>query len=289
MTQSLTRTDNGVVPQTFTPTEIDLIKSTIAQGATDGELQLFLKVCEGSGLNPFARQIYAIKRSGKMTIQTSIDGFRLIAQRTGEYLGQRGPFWCGADGQWVDVWLESVHPAAAKVGVMRSGFDEPVWGVARWSSYAQDQSPTWKSMPDVMIAKCAESLALRRAFPQELSGLYSDAEMGQPSQRPAGRPAGVVATERAEQTAPTAPPRQVKDESLEQPVITQAQSKAIHTMLGKAFEGDLIAMNSWVKDNEPAAYVDGEVHTSGLTKDQASRMIEALNDEIATPGQQDLK
>lgn len=165
----------------FNEDQIALITRTIAVGATKDELALFLHQAKRTGLDPLSRQIYAVKRQGKMTIQTSIDGFRLVAQRSGDYAGQAGPFWCGEDGALVDVWLKKTAPVAAKVGAWRKGFHEPLWAVAKFEEYAVqgEQGFMWRKMPALMIAKTAEALALRRAFPQELSGLYTSDEMDQ--------------------------------------------------------------------------------------------------------------
>lgn len=157
----------------------------------DGDLAVFLHVCQRTGLDPFARQIHMIgrrekRRDGtygmKYTIQTGIDGLRVIAARTGKYLGRGGPWWCGEDGQWRDAWLPTAPPAAARACVFRAGEQEPTYGVALWREYAQtgqDGRPQalWAGKPAHMLGKVAEAIALRAAFPQDMGGLYTDDEM----------------------------------------------------------------------------------------------------------------
>ena len=161
----------------WTPEQTQLISTTIAPGCSNDELRLFAYACQRTGLDPFSRQIYAIKRGGKLTIQVSIDGLRSIAERTGQLDGSQS-YWCGSDGQWQDVWLDSKPPAAAKTIIYRKGCAHPFSATARFADFNAGQG-LWSKMPSVMIAKCSEAQALRRAFPADLSGVYSTDEMDQ--------------------------------------------------------------------------------------------------------------
>lgn len=177
-------TEGGEIPVEL----LNLIKNQICRprhrAATDDELAYFVAVCRQARLNPFARQIFAIFRKSDgdehMSIQTSIDGFRLIAERTGKFEGYTRTRWCDADGRWHDVWLSDAMPRVAEVGVWKAGAREPIYGLAHLEMFRDERSPMWKGAAKVahMLAKCAEALALRRAFPQELSGLYTEDESG---------------------------------------------------------------------------------------------------------------
>ena len=218
--------------------EIDmgLVARTVAKGCSSDELSLCGAICKRTGLDPFARQIYAIKRGGVMTTQVSIDGARLVAQRSGEYAGQVGPFWCGADGVWVDVWLAKTPPMAAKVGVRRSSFVDPLFAVAIWSEYAQTQGNMWAKFPSVMLAKCAEMIALRRAFPAELSGLYSTEEMSQADDHVAVSvmQAPVVATRKVERAQAQIPaPVGISNEVIHTDTATYVESEVVEAPKAK--------------------------------------------------------
>jgi len=169
-----------------------LVMETVLQpksrAATPAELALLAEHAVRTGLDPMARQIYGIYRKSKgvekMTLQVGIDGLRTIAERTGHYLGQSGPYWCGEDGEWHEVWFASGPPAAAKVVVRKviAGNIAETPAVAHYTEYVPmwDGKPQglWQDKPALMLAKCAEALALRKAFPQDMSGLYTDDEMG---------------------------------------------------------------------------------------------------------------
>lgn len=145
-------------------------------------VEAFLLHARRTGLDPIARQIYCIERGGKWGTQVSIDGARLVAERTGQYRGQTATQWTSDGATWVDVWLAAEAPKAARVGVHREGFVEPLYAVATFDAYNAGGN-MWRKMPALMLGKCAEMLALRKAFPQDLSGLYSTEEMDQADSR----------------------------------------------------------------------------------------------------------
>lgn len=241
------------------------------EGASNGDLAVFHHVCQRTGLDPFARQIHFIERQHKWTIQTGIDGFRLVARRavdrTGEALSIGAPEWCGPDGQWRDVWLEDGPPSAARVTVKRGDGEFPA--IALWREYHQTKrdgtiTSMWATRPAGQLAKCAEALALRKAFPQDLSGVYSRDEMG----------ARDVVEGHVEPARVTAAEILSDDEaSPETPEpMTTAQSKKLHAVFGQI---------GWTDRDDKlraASLIVGRPLESSkdLTKDEATGLIDEL-------------
>jgi phage recombination protein Bet len=198
--------------------KLDLIKKTVANGATNDELELFLYHAKRSGLDPLARQIYFVKRKGRGTIQVGIDGLRLVADRTGQYAGNDDAEFTGE--------TDRGYPAKAKVTVykMIQGQRCAFSATARWDEYypGDEQGFQWRKMPHVMLAKCAEALALRKAFPADLSGLYVHEEM-----------------EQADRLAPEPRPAQAREEVVDAEVLegeslVKAAQKTLGTKAPKA-------------------------------------------------------
>lgn len=173
------------------------VRNVLAPTLTDPELSLFAMIADRTGLDPFARQIYAVKRAGKVTFQTGIDGYRSIAARTGLYDGQDEPEYgpvcpCGKkpDG----------HPEFATVRVYRKGVGRPIGATAYWHEYKpEDQDFMWVRMPRVMIAKVAEALALRKGFPydpERRQGIGADVYTADEMAQAGPPPAPIVAKDR---------------------------------------------------------------------------------------------
>jgi phage recombination protein Bet len=291
----------------WTDKQVAALRQLGVQDASNGDLAVFFHQCQRTGLDPFAKQIYMIGRwsreGTKYTIQTGIDGFRLIARRavdrSRETLGYRDTQWCGPDGHWVDVWLAEEPPAAARVTVLRNGAEYSA--VALWREYVQtvkdkqtgEQVPNsmWQRMPASQLAKCAEALALRKAFPQDLSGIYTSDEMGQasnPAPQSAEQPAvasiqDAVRAHQAANTEPAADPEPVEevpaaDDPVDaEPLRTPAQAAQL-TQLIK--DNDLTAdealpmFSEWV--GRPV------ISTKELTEDEADTIITRLTADPET-------
>lgn len=181
-------TTNANAVMTFDRDKIELIKRTVAKNATDDQLALFLHQAQRTGLDPLARQIHCIMRWNSkdqrhdMSIQTAIDGYRLIADRTGKYAGSDDYLFDEGLTQYQMI-QEGRKPTTATVTVYKlaGGIRAPFTATAVWESYypGDKQGFMWRKMPYLMLGKCAEALALRKAFPAELSGVYIREEMEQ--------------------------------------------------------------------------------------------------------------
>src|SRR5207244_142894 len=121
---------SGPAPLAVSAGELRVLKETLNPDLTDAELRLFALVAKRSGLDPFARQIYAVKRptrSGeRVTFQTSQEGYLSIAERTGEYDGCDEPTYGP---------LRAGHPLWATVRVYRKGMTRGVAATAYWDEY----------------------------------------------------------------------------------------------------------------------------------------------------------
>lgn len=226
------RPTQDLVSSSLTAEQISLVKRQLMSSKrepTDDELALFVYQCDRTGLDPFSRQIYAIYRwdsrlrDERMTVQAAIDGLRLVADRTDQY-APGDTYWCDSNGVWRDVWLDEAHPPKAAKVMVRKMIGNAIieFGVpALWREYApyKDGKLTglWGKMPALMLAKCSEALGLRRAFPNETSGLYTAEEMAQADVE---RDETTVANFRDSFDATEQPPQQAKPKPAPRPVET---------------------------------------------------------------------
>lgn len=173
----------------FTRDQVELIKRTVAHGATDDELQMFLYQAQRTGLDPLARQIifqkYNTKDGPRVSIITTIDGYRLTADRTGKYAGNDDYHFNDdlSEFEHIKQHKDGDYPITATATVWKivRGQRVPFSATARWDEYypGENKGFMWRKMPYLMLGKCAEALALRKAFPMELSGIYTQDEMAQ--------------------------------------------------------------------------------------------------------------
>lgn len=161
--------------------DIEILKNSKFKGFTNDEIEYCSKVCNTLSLSPFLNQIHFVKRKNKdntysVAAQVGIDGFRLSAQRAGGYAGSDDAVF-----EYAPADKAQKRPTKATVTVYKivDGVRCPFTASARWEEFYNSIGGMWDRLPHQMLGKCAEAQALRKAFPAELSGLYTPEEMAQ--------------------------------------------------------------------------------------------------------------
>lgn len=161
-----------------------LIQKQIAPNATKEELELFFMMAYRTRLDPLMKQLYFIKygkgERASVSYVTSIDGYRIIAHRTGLFDGIDEPIYKSVGNR--------LHSCTLRV--YKKGCKHAFAATVKFTEYNTGKN-LWAKMPETMLAKVAEAHALRKAFPQDLSGIYTTDEMEQakPAQVVSGKPA----------------------------------------------------------------------------------------------------
>lgn len=263
---------------------IKLIWRTVAAGTTKDELLMFLHQAKKSGLDPLAKQLYIIVRGSgdrrKATIQSSIDGLRLVAERSGKYAGQDEPEY-----EYLPGDIDHITPVVAKVRIYKFGPDgqryQAAVGVAHLKEYKPDAGPSgkadamWVNKPHIMLAKVAEALGLRKAFPQDLSGIYSEEETAQVIDRQINKPVDPPEEK---------PPASAEDAVLSGDTVDAADEPPAPSAadpLILAYEKKIMALES----DGGLKIVEGEITGKTMTPEQRqiiTDMIHARRSDLAT-------
>lgn len=172
--------------------------SIMPNGASQAELEFYVAWCRLRQVDPVS-QAFVIKQGGRLVPGVTIAGMRAIAQRTGRYGPQDGPYWMDDAGDWFNVWTDDTPPTAARVGVKQTDWDDYTYGVATWREFgaakAQQSFSPWKTQPANMLAIRAEANALRRAFPADLAGMYTKEELGEQREEQVDTDTGEITNE----------------------------------------------------------------------------------------------
>ena len=214
------------IANTFRPSQIALIER-MNPDCNPTEFNQFMHVAAQLGLDPLRKQIYAFvfnkdkPDSRRMSIVVGIDGFRSVAKRSGEYRPDtRAPRFT-YDPELKNDATNPLGLVSAEVSVFQWSHDawHEVTAVAYWDEFApivdggdwqenergkrffkkdgtrmlDPKKDAWRKMARIMLSKCAEAQAIRRAWPEDLSAIYSDEEMDR------ARTIDLTATELAEQ------------------------------------------------------------------------------------------
>lgn len=186
MDTAIATTEAPRIPATATSwarEQVELVKRTVAKGATDDELALFQHVCERTGLDPFLRQIHAVKRYDSslrrevLSFQVGIDGLRLQAERTHRYAPSSRDIEYEYDEAGALVSAKAWVKKLTDDGTWHE-YPHKVW-FAEYAQTTRDGKLThmWANKGHTMLGKCAEAGGIRKGFPAETAGLYIAEEM----------------------------------------------------------------------------------------------------------------
>ena len=271
----------GPAPE-WTAEQRKIIRDQFANGATDSEFAALMETARVRGLDPLQKEIWFVKRWDSVkrcevwATQVSIDGLRVLAERTGQYDGSDEPEWSYDDKGKV---------LKCRVAVHRKDHTRPAIGVAFFEEYVQttkDGSPTrfWKQMPNLMIAKCAEALAIRKGFPRQTADLYIPEEMGQADSGRVTYDGEVVEEQKAR---PVAAVRSI-DGSPAAPALAAHKANTLADEL-KLVSDEMEAASDVVALNVAAGKVNA-LKSSGLTDAQRASLMRLYSErkaEISSP------